>query len=172
MSREREKRQVAPRGGGPPHHSPWVVLTTHPGLARKSRGVLTTHPGLARKSRVVNGKILELERRGRDMRMRARMCPAFPAICIHQRRAGPGGRSPAATPQAKCPVRLGAHAPGGANAAAAAGPRPGRRVRQLPCRAASARSCQSARSCRPGVGLGVELRCCELHRWLRTAQAG
>ena len=75
-----EKRQVAPRGGSPPHNNPQVVLTTHLGLARKSWVVLTTHP---RKSPVVNGKILQLERR--DMRMRARMCPAFSAI--HQRAA-------------------------------------------------------------------------------------
>ena len=52
--------------------------------------------GLARKSWVVNGKTLQVERR--DMHTRARMCPEFSAI--RRRRAGPRGRSPAATPQA------------------------------------------------------------------------
>ena len=56
----RMRRSLPGLGGGP------RLITAH------MRGlcpwvVLTTHPGLARKSRVVNGKILQVERRGRDM---------------------------------------------------------------------------------------------------------
>ena len=79
----KEKRQVAPRGGGAPHHHPQMVLTTHPG------GV---------------GKILQLELERWDM-------SAFSAI--HRQCAGPSSRSPAATPQSmNLPItRPGAHAP-------------------------------------------------------------
>ena len=72
-----------PGGGGAPHHSPWVVLTTHPGLARKSR--------------VVNGKILQVERRGRDMHCHARA--HVPCVFRHP----PAARRPERPqPRAQC----------------------------------------------------------------------